>query len=194
MTSSFTRQPSDSTGFGFYCLIQCLGDEHNFFKNCTNFCTKILNGLTTYYFLVRFKYSALYHIHKNPDVPLRQHTQLHTHTQQLNCNFPSHCKHTNIMHMNKCAMFILLLKTAETSLQTCNSETHSQCQYDFSCHLTKNSLCGFGLRGGRLLVDGSSDGLSSSSLFSNFFESAQRQVRILATFPGSGFAYEKKSN
>jgi hypothetical protein len=98
------------------------------------------------------------------------------------------------MHMNKCAMFILLLKTAETSLQTCNSETHSQCQYDFSCHLTKNSLCGFGLRGGRLLVDGSSDGLSSSSLFSNFFESAQRQVRILATFPGSGFAYEKKSN
>jgi len=39
-----------------------------------------------------------------------------------------------------------------------------------------------------LLVDGSSDGLSSSSLFSNFFASAQRHVRILATFPGSGFA------
>jgi len=83
-------------------------------------------------------------------------------------------------------------KKDETLLQTCNSETHSQCQYDFSCHLTKNSLCGFGLRGGRLLVDGSSDGLSSSSLFSNFFESAQRQVRILATFPGSGFAYNIK--
>ena len=143
-------------------------------------------------FFVTSKYSALSRIHRQPKVPLRKDTQLHIHAQQL--KFASHFKHTNIMHVNECVMVRTFLRRNETLLQTCNSETHSQCQYDFSCHLTKNSLCGFGLRGGRLLVDGSSDGLSSSSLFSSFFESAQRHVRILATFPGSGFAYNIKQN
>jgi hypothetical protein len=141
-------------------------------------------------FFVTSKYSAFPHIHRQPEAPLRKNTQIHTHTQQM--KFASHCQHTNIVHVSECVMVRTLIRRDETLLQTCNSETHSQCQYDFSCHLTKNSLCGFGLRGGRLLVDGSSDGLSSSSLFSNFFESAQRHVRILATFPGSGFAYNIK--
>jgi len=142
-------------------------------------------------FFVKSKYSSLCHTHRHPKVPLIKNTHLHTHAEQFNeIHFilQAHKYYALI----KCVMARTLLRRDEILLQTCNSETHSQCQYDFSCHLTKNSLCGFGLRGGRLLVDGSSDGLSSSSLFSNFFASAQRQVRILATFPGSGFAYNIK--
>lgn len=55
---------------------------------------------------------------------------------------------------------------------SCNSVIQSQCQYDMSAHLTKNSRI-FLCLGAALLVEGSSDGVSEHSF--------HLQVNIFAT-------------